>query len=176
MKDNIYALFLISTSIIGFLLLSIGFSGLLDNYKSYNIYLVLIGIILLIPYLLIFLKVKKFFVRQSSLEEDRIDKLIKTGKRVELDLKNVPVKTNSYLQEVKVGHGRNERIEMQQVHHNVLIFYVQAGNEKSAYKVDVFMEPEKLKIKLLLQEKTYIYFDAQDSDNYYIDLSFLDEK
>ena len=176
MKNNIYSYFIIGTSIIGILLLNKGFFGLLGNNKSYNTFSILIGIIFLLPFLLMLLKWKKDDNRQYSLEEDRIDTLIKTGKRIELDLKNVPVKTNSYLQEVTVGHGRSERIEKQQVHHNVLMFYVQTGNEKSAFKVDVFMEPEKLKIKLLLQEKTYIYFDAQDSDNYYIDLSFLDEE
>ena len=176
MKKIFYSYLLIGTSIIGILLLNNGLFSLLSNYKSYNTYSIILGIAFLIPLLLMLLKWKKDDIGQSALEEDRINKLIKTGRKIELNLENIPIKTNSYLQEVVVGHGRSERIEKKQIHHNVLIFNAKTGNEKSAFKVDVYMEPEKLKIKLLLQQKTYLYYDEQNPDNYYIDLSFLDDK
>ncbi len=48
------------------------------------------------------------------------------------------------------------------------------GNELIKYKLNIDMDPTKLKMHFAVKEKTELYVDSENIDNHYLDLSFLE--
>lgn len=162
-------------SILGGVLIYVGFGGRgkLEPSGEPNEYFVLIGIILILPKIVRYLRFKMLFEKIIDAESKRIRGLIKNGDKIIIDLNKIEIFTNSYKQEIEVGSGYNTRLENIDVNHNVLLIKVIYKNKPIKYRFDIDMEKTKLKMRLAIQKFTEFYIDPKKTDSNYLDMQFL---
>lgn len=164
----------IGFTLFGFLLIYLG-TGARGRHKSGepNIYFILIGIILIVPFLIYLLKAHIQVGQSEDAETKRIATLIKTGDRIKVDLKDLEIQNNSYKQEIEVGSGYNGRNEYIDVNHNVILINVRYKNNPIRYELNIDMEVTKLRMHFAIQKETELYVDPTNPSNHYLDLRFL---
>ena len=163
-------------TLFGVLLIYVGI-GARGRYRAggeTNIYFVALGIILILPFVIYFIKTKFMLKKASDENADRINKLIRTGDVVIVDLDKLEIQSNSYKQEIEIGSGYNTRNEYVDVNHNVILIDIPYKNESIKYKLNIDMDSTKLKMHFAIKEKTELYVDPENPNNNYLDLSFLE--
>lgn len=139
-----------------------------------NINFVWIGLLILLPFAIWFLILKFKSDKIEKETEIEIEKLIQTGDKIIINLDEVEIQTNSYKQEISVGNGTRQRNEYIDVNHNVILLEIPYKNELIKYKLNIDMDPTKLKMHFAIKEKTELYVDAENPNNNYLDLRFLE--
>ena len=166
---------LIGISFLGVIVLYAGFGGRgkSNDFGEINYYFIAVGVVLLLPMLIYFLKTKFELDRWNNHKRKQINKLIKHGDQVIVNLDDLEVQTNSYLKEIEAGSGYNTRMERISVNHNVLLIAAVYRGETIKYKVNIDMDPTKLKMHLAVKKETVLYVDPKDPNNNHLDLDFL---
>ncbi|MDC7998038.1 hypothetical protein [Gilvibacter sediminis] len=167
---------LIGISVLGVIVLYAGFGGRgkSNDFGGVNYYFVAVGVALLLPMLIYILKTKFELDQWNNNKRRQINKLIKHGDQLTVNLDELEVQTNSYLKEIEVGSGYNTRMERIPVNHNVLLISAVYRGQPINYKVNIDMDPTKLKMYLALKKETVMYVDPKDPNNNHLDLSFLE--
>ena len=163
-------------TLLGTLLIYVGI-GARGRYKAggeTNIYFVALGILLISPFVIYIIKTKFMLKKASDENVDRINNLIKTGDKITVNLDKLEIQTNSYKQEIEVGSGYNTRNEYVDVNHNVILIDIPYKNESIKYKLNIDMDPTKLKMHFVIKEKTELYVDSENPNNNYLDLRFIE--
>ncbi len=153
----------------------IGGRGRYGPVGETNWYFVGIGLLLIIPLAIYMIKTKLIIKKTSDENIERINKLVKTGDKLIIDLDNLKIQTNSYQQEITVGSGYQQRNEYVDVNHNVILLEVPYQDEIIKYKLNIDMELTKLKMHFAVKGKTELYVDSQNPHNNYLDLTFLEK-
>ncbi|SFR51928.1 hypothetical protein SAMN04490243_2532 [Robiginitalea myxolifaciens] len=174
---NLWIWAVIGLTILGFVLLNFvllgdGRKDVPDNIKPYFLGL---GVLLVLPMVIVIVRNNRFIKNAERKETRRKEQLIRTGKKVPVNLDEVKIHTNSYLQEVEVGSGYARRNETVDVDHNVILLEIPYANEVINYRIDVGMDPERLRMHLAIKGETILYVDPNDPNNHYLDLKFLTE-
>lgn len=167
-------IFIVITGL-GFLILYAGIGGR-GRFKipgETNIYFIGVGIILILPFLFYLAKTSYQLAKANETESDRIQTLIKSGDQIIVNLDLLDIRTNSYLKEIEVGSGYRTRNETIEVNHNVIQIEIPYQDTIISYKVNVDMDPTKLKLHLVVQKETLFYVDPKNPDNNFLDLRFL---
>ena len=161
---------------LGFIIIYAGIGGRGDYNPvgDTNWYFVAIGTILILPFIFYMIKTKLMLKKSSNEDLERINDLIRTGKKVIVDLDSLEIQTNSYKQEVSVGHGTQQRNEYVDVNHNVIFLDIPYKNESIKYKLNINMDSTKLKMHFAIKGKTELYVDTKNPNNNYLDLRFLE--
>ena len=161
---------------IGFVMIYAGIdaSGSSQATGQTNFYFIAIGIVLILPFLIYMLKTKMLLNKAEDEENNRINDLIRNGDKVSVHLDNLEIQSNSYRQEIEVGSGYRTRNEYVDVNHNVILINVPYKNDTIKYKVNIDMDPTKLKMHFAIKETTELYVDPQNPNNSYLDLRFLE--
>lgn len=143
-----------------------------------------IGILLMIP-----LPCVIFFALQEAKhlqreEQRRIEKLKQNGEKIAVDLLNVQIKSNSWTESEITAPARvvaldtiigqeHRHIKKVQQHHNVVMHTRNINGKEHECISYSNMELTSLKMHFAIQKQTYFYYDKNDTDNYYLDLEFL---
>jgi len=161
---------------LGFLIIyaGLGGRGRFNSTGDSNWYFVGVGIVLILPLAFYLIKTELILKKASDENTQRINKLIKTGVKIPIDLDKLDIQTNSYKQEISVGNGYQQRNESVDVNHNAILLNVPFQNELIKYKINIDMEPTKLKMHFVLKGETNLYVDSQNPNNNYLDLTFLE--
>ena len=165
------------TNVFNWIYFGISFLGVILIYAGFgtttNLYFVGIGFVLLVPAILYFVKLSRLDKKLRDQEEARIHKLIKSGDQVIVNLEEATIKSNSYLHEVEVDNGGNNRLEKVQVNHNVVIINAVYRGTTFCQNIHINMETKLLKMHFALQKNTLLYIDPNTPENNYLDLRFL---
>ena len=161
---------------LGFIIIyaGIGGRGKYNPMGDTNWYFVGTGIILILPFIIYMIKIKFMLKKSSDENTERINELIRTGDKIAVNLDKLEIQTNSYRQEIEVGSGYNRRNEYINVNHNVIQIDIPYKNESIKYKLNIDMDPTKLKMHFAIKEKTELYVDPENPNNNYLDLKFLE--
>lgn len=165
----------IGASLLGVFMIYAGIKG--SKYSTtfkINWYMVTLGVLLLVPYVLIILKMKHSVKKSEERRTDRINDLLKFGDKVTVNLDDVIIKTNSYKHQIEIGVGLQSRNEYKQIHQCVILINIPYKEHCITVETHRLMELEKLKMYFAIQGTTTFYIDPDDLDNYYLDLRFLD--
>lgn len=160
---------------IGFAIIYVGIAGrgrynLVDDA---NWYFVGVGVVLILPFAHYMIKSHLVSKRLSEEDSERIKKLKKTGDKITVDLDELKIKTNSYKQEISVGSGYRQRNEYVDVNYNVILIKVPYRNEVIKYRLNIDMDPNKLRMHFAVKGKTELYVDSQNPNNNYLDFKLL---
>ncbi|WP_031425440.1 hypothetical protein [Flavimarina sp. Hel_I_48] len=167
----------IVTTVLGvtIFLIGMGWRGKYHLAGKSNIYIAGFGAILTIPFLIYLIRITITDRKLWDENIKRINRLKKTGDKLIINLDELKIHTNSYMQEVSVGSGYNQRNERVQMHNNLIILDIPYRNQRIRFKSNINMEPIKLKLHFAVKGKTELYIDRQDPDNNYFDLTFLNK-
>ena len=139
-----------------------------------NWYFVAVGAVLMIPFLIYMLKAR--FMEQKSIDDTskRINDLLTKGDKITINVDQLEIKPNSYQQEIEVGSGYRTRNEHIPINHNVVLLEISYKGHNIQKRIDINMEPSKLKMHFAVKGTTELYIDPQQPDNNYLDLRFLE--
>ena len=139
-----------------------------------NWYFIAVGAVLMIPCLIYIIKAR--FMEQKSIDDTskRINDLLTKGDKITINLDQLEIKTNSYQQEIEVGSGYRTRNEQIPINHNVILLKETYKGHNIHQRIDIYMEPTKLKMHFAIKGTTELYVDPQNPDNNYLDLKFLE--
>lgn len=166
-------------AIIGGFIMYMGF-----NVKSYNVYLIIIGTIILltglIPYLVL---LRKEEINGNKLYKDWKDKLVKDGLKILVDLSKVKIKSNSYSQEVERVPTKYEGLDelagidrriFTNINECVIVYDIDIKGKRLKFTSDI-IHKDKVTLEFLLLDKktTELYIDKSDYENYFFDFEFL---
>lgn len=173
--NNLGIYTLLGITILGFVLLNFillgrGRYNVPDNIKPYFI---VVGILMVLPSIILILRNKIYLKNADKKEAKRKALLLQTGEKIPVNLDNVKIHTNSYLEEVEVRGGYRRRNETVAIDHNVILLEIPYKDEFISYRIDVGMDPERLRMHLAVKGETNLYVDPKDPDNNYLDLNFL---
>ncbi|TDR18545.1 hypothetical protein [Flavobacterium cheniae] len=103
------------------------------------------------------------------------DNLIKNGEKVVVMYDELEIKTRSWNQEIEVGSGTNSRNEYVDVNNNHI--YLKKLHRGHCFEQEIIidMDPQILRMKLALKNELYLYFNPNNSDDYFLDIEFLFE-
>ena len=166
----------IGLTLLGFLIIYAGFGGRSKRnvVGETNFYFIGIGIILIIPFIVWTIKNK---LKSKQIQDDKtadIQRLISFGEKITINLDNLKIQSNSYKQEISVGHGTQQRNEYVDINHNVILLEIPYKNELIKYKLNIDMDSTKLKMHFAIKEKTEFYVNQENPRNNYLDLRFLE--
>lgn len=125
-----------------------------------------------------FITIAKLTLKSKQYESDvreRIATLKTSGVKIEVNLLNLKIKTNSYNKEITVGSGRSERTETIFVVHNIALLKIPYADSYIEHRIESFMDTDIFKMQLSVQGKTFIYIDKENKNSYYLDLEFFDK-
>ena len=161
---------------LGLIIIYVGFGGRgrYNLVEGTNWYFVGVGLVLILPFVFYMIKEQLISNKEVDENEQRIKKLIKTGDKLSIDLDKLKIQTNSYRQELSVGSGYRQRNEYVDVNYNVILLEVPYHNELIKYRLNINMEPTKLRMHFAVKGKTELYVDSQNPNNNYLDLTFLE--
>jgi len=158
----------------GLYLVYYGMGGVLDGSK-YNVYLIIAGLIILIPFIWMAFKGKRGMKQMERDYEEFVEHLKKTGKHYKIPVSQIEVLSNDYLQENTKGHGKYEKTVYKEVFHNVLLFQINLNGKTYKYRKDVYLKPEILRMHLLLKDELDMYVNPQNPEEFYLDTSFMEK-
>ncbi|WP_143542345.1 hypothetical protein [Robiginitalea sediminis] len=166
---------LVSITIIGVVLIysGLGGRGSWNTPGGRNYYVFAIGLVLILPFLFLMVKSKFQIRRFKQTEKHRIEGLLSTGMKIMVNLENLTIYTNSYLEEIEVGSGNRKHNKQIDINHNVILLEIPYKDRIIPYRVDINMDPTKLKMHLNLKAETELYVDPNNPNNHYLDLRFL---
>lgn len=103
------------------------------------------------------------------------DNLKKKGEKVVVMYDELEIKTRSWNQEIEVGSGTNSRNEYVDVNNNHI--YLKKLHRGHCFEQEIIidMDPQILRMKLALKNELYLYFNPNNSDDYFLDIEFLFE-
>ena len=160
-------------------LLESNFSWINLGYFISSLAVTLLGIISI--------KISKYIELNSSKKEylNDLERLKKNADIIEVKLENCEILNNNYIVEKpssnnyriqtinKVFGSKNKTIRTKTSKNRVSYKTIYDGKNKLFYSQIITMDKDVFKIKLVMQEKTYLYIDKTNKNNYYFDLTFL---
>ena len=150
-----------------------GMRGSLGSSDEPNWYFVAFGFLLMVPFIIFLIKIIFDTNKTDSEEEERIQNLKNSGHKILVDLTTLEIQTNSCQKEIKEGRSFNSRNTRIEVEHNVALLSIPYKDIIVDYKLNIYMDSEKLKMFFALKENTFFYVDPKNLNNNYLDLSFL---
>lgn len=165
-------------TLLGFLVIYVGIGGR-GKYQrpdEINFYFIAVGIVLIIPCIIWFMKIQ---LMSKKIEEDsavEIQNLLEFGDRITVNLDNLEILTNSYLQQISVESGSGQRNEYVNVNHNVINLKIPYRDNFINYRLSLDMDPIKLKMHFAIKGETTLYVDKNDLNKNYLDLRFLESR
>ena len=163
---------------LGLLCVYVGFGGS-GRYRFHSIstdyYFIIIGIVLIIPSIILLVKANMIDKKLKNAEYQRIVDLVASGERLVINLEDLEIHTNSYLQEIEVGSGYRSRNEHVDINHNVVFLNIPYKEDIIHYRLNIFMDVTTLKMHFAIKKETEFYIDPENPANHYLDLTFLEQ-
>lgn len=167
---------LIGLTFLGFIIIYVGIGGR-GRYRpgeEANWYFVGVGVVLMLPFVIYLIKSNLFINKITDENAERIRNLIANGDVITVDLDKLKIQSNSYKHEISVGSGYTQRNEHINVNHNVIQLEIPYQNKSIKFKMNIDMDPMKLKMHFAIKSKTELYIDPKNPDNYFLDLRFFE--
>lgn len=176
----------IGITFIGFItiLAGLGFKGRWNTPGDGNIYFIGIGLLLLVPAIIWYVKSRRQDKKINDRLKEKIELLKKTGEKITINLDLVKIKpsqlqekiitdntTYSGLNGLAGREDRNFKIVNKTV--NQLTLIKSHKGRKIKYQESIVMDSDNLKIHFAIQKNTILYIDPNDGKNMYLDLEFL---
>jgi len=139
-----------------------------------SIYVELYGLIILISVLLILrflLKYQKNKITDKS--QNATENFKKKAERIFIQYDELQIKSNSRQQEVVVGSGTTSRNELKAINSNTIILNKKHQGNQFNEEFQVEMEPERLRMKLTIENELSFYYNPNNFDEKFLDLEFL---
>lgn len=157
----------ITISFIGFLVILFGL-GIKGRYRAggeTTMYLVVCGIVLVLPFIFYALTAMVVQKRAAIKNAKRIDLLIKTGDKITIDLDTL---------KIEVGLLAHQHHKYKNGNQNVIPINVVYKDHLISTKYTIQMDTTNLKIHFAIKKKTVLYIDPKNPSNNYLDLKFLE--
>jgi len=169
-----------------FVVLFILYTGIKTFAVSGYYNLLIIGLILTIPLIFYYLKkMKNKELRNIKLNEKQ-EKFKKTARTITVNLENAEIISNEWNEEIVeelnkhtslskyMNYPENNLTNVNRIINNVKIRIPIKGKEKIV-QFNIEMDTKNLKIKMALKKETTYYYDINNSEMDFLDLSFLYE-
>lgn len=172
-KERIIVISLVTTLALAFLgyILIRGAVSHLDNYVSYFMLTLGIGLIVLFGIVLLFtIRYSKKKAIAAEIEKSRI---LDYGTGFKIDLDTVRIKSNNW-DSSHFSENKFYDIEITEKHlQTILEFEVEIDGHKKQFHWPSNLEPKSLEMYFAIQKETGFYLDPNDHSNYYLDLNFI---
>ncbi|TKD61432.1 hypothetical protein [Flavobacterium sp. ASW18X] len=180
--ENIKSYLFIGTFFFGFVII---FAGLPGRNRDWNLYFILIGLAMLLPFAIWYLNDHLKLKRLDKKYEKALADLKLRGEKVKVELDNVKIKSNKWNETVITDNtqyaGLNELVgradrNMKTVVKNLnqVTINIPYKGKIIRYKANVQMDTDNLKIHFAIQKETTLYIDPLNNRNMYLDLEFLE--
>lgn len=134
----------------------------------------LYGLIILISVLVIlrfFLKYQKNKITDKS--QNATENFKKKAERIFIQYDDLQIKSNSWQQEIVVGSGATSRNELKAINSNTIILNKKHQGHQFNEEFQVEMEPERLRMKLAIENELSFYYNPNNFDENFLDIEFL---
>lgn len=160
--------------------------GLGPKRLDFNLVFVIIGLIIMSPYLFYFTYLYYYAKKEVNSEKKDIDILKNNGERLVVNLEDLKITKTRVSYTSKIIHNTartgalnqlignaDANIRTTRFSMNEINFKVPYGNNFIKFKKFIDMEPETLMLHFAVKKETYLYVDKRNMSNYYLDLEFL---
>ncbi|WP_406844366.1 hypothetical protein [Flavobacterium soyae] len=168
-KEKVKGLFkyiFLGILLLGILIFRVGLDG--------NIMFVGIGIIILLPFgIWLFIENSK---DKKAIENNNaeIQKLKKYGEKIIVNLENIPIKSNSWKEEVRHTSQYEDKVSSVNINYNLIELEIPYKGDFIHYSLHIGMDTTILKMHFAIKRETVLYIDLKDKNKNYLDLEFLE--
>jgi Ca2+/Na+ antiporter len=160
--------------------------GLGAKSSSFNIYFLLVGILIFLPFI-IYLFYSKFEIKKEEKKNQiNLDTFKLKAEKVQFNLDEIEIKSNSWSEEVVIDNSKygglnqlagipEKNIEL--IKHNLHHLKIRIPHNGIIYNCDtkININKDDLMIKLAIKKKTFLYVNQFNRKEYYLDIDFLME-
>lgn len=157
--------------------------------NHFNSAFIIIGLVIMFPYIAYFIKIFYFDKRKYNLKQkNTIDELKRKGIKLPVNLEVLKInKTRkSYNSQVINNTTRSgalnqltgnpeKNIRTTEFNDNEVKFKVPYGNNFIKFTKSIDMEPTTLMLHFAVKKETYLYVNPANINDYYLDLEFLNQ-
>jgi Ca2+/Na+ antiporter len=160
--------------------------GLGPKRLDFNLAFVILGLIIMSPYLIYFFYLYYQAKKEVNSEKKDIELLKDKGERLVVNLEDLKIKRTRVSYTSKIIHNTartgalnqlignpDANIKTTRYSMNELNFKVPYGNNFIKFKKFIDMDPKKMLLHFAVKKETYLYVDKTNMKNYYLDLEFL---
>jgi uncharacterized membrane protein (GlpM family) len=189
--SNVVLYVLIGIFILGLLLfyVGLGISGNDTDAPNFNRIFIIIGLIILFPYLIYFIKIfyfdKKKYNRKA---QNNILKLKINGVVLPVNLETLKINKTRKSYYSKVIHNTarsgalnqmtgnpDDNIQTTECNRNEVKFNIPYGTNFIKFTRTIDMEPTTLLLRFAVKKETFLYVNPVNMNDYYLDLEFLNQ-
>ena len=169
-------------TILGFTIIYVGLGS---SSSSPNVYLIIIGLSFLLPFIIYLISNKIKSKRNEKRHQRELFEFKRKAIKVKVDLGNVSIKSNSWndivvtdkstyarFNELFGDTNRNVKSVRKSLNHVSIKIPYQSKTIK--YDFSNAMDSTKLKIHFVIKKETTLYIDPVDKNRMYLDLEFIE--
>lgn len=161
-------------------------AGLPGRNRNLNLFFLIPGFFMLLPFAVLYLTEKINFERIKKRDNQELEDFKNRAEKIEIDLRNVDIKSNKWKETVITDStkyaglndliGRSDR-NMKSTTRNLnhITVNIPCEGKTLKYETNVEMDIDTLKIHFAVKKKTTLYIDTLNKSNMYLCLEFLSE-
>jgi len=185
--SNLILYTLIGIFALGVVMVYAGIGEDRSTRNHFNGTFVIIGLVILLPFSIYFIKIFHFDQRKESRKQQKIISELKTNwVKLTVDLESINIDKSSKSFSSKVIHNTarsgalnqimenpDPHIHITEYNINEIKFKIPYGNNFIKFTKTIDMEPTKLLLHFAVKKETYLYVNPTNMKEYYLDLEFL---